>query len=252
MLGLQGGMGWMFQLRACCLMMIVPKPLTKFRLSVDVYKYCGCWYSMPADLYDCANVILEIRPNALTTSTIPTSILLSTALLTGPILPASVTTQTLRSATSTAISIVAVEPQPPRTVYATSTVLVTDCGVGVTNCPVITRVTSYPVPSTPSTGSLPPITPTPDRTLPVSSFVYSASKTTVTAVSIATQTLTATITSCPPTVTDCPWDYSSLSIYTSTIHKTIYSCDGGCDEKAPPNQVCVPKTRIRLVKRGEP
>ena len=232
--------------------------------SVDIYKYCGCWYSMPADLYDCANVILEIRPNPLLTSTIPTSVLLSTALLTGPILPATATATIATAKTPISVAVVAVEPLPLLTVYATSTVLVTDCGTRVTNCPVSTRVTSYPIISSiPSTVSPPIITPTlPPHTLPVlggggsSSYFLTTSggvKSTSTFISLETQTRTATITSCPPTVTKCPADYSSFSIYTATVTKTIYSCDGGCDEAPPPpaREVCVPKKRVRLAKRGE-
>jgi hypothetical protein len=262
----------MLKLRAR-LMMAVPCLLANLCLSLDVYKYCGCWYLIPADLYDCANVILEIRPNAITTSTIPTSTILSTALLTGPILPASASTsQIFIGAASTSISVVAVEPQPPSTVYQTSTVLVTSCGSGVTDCPVPPSLTSYPVLSISSTVSPPLITPTTIRTLsasspsvstgqittnlrtlPATSSPNSTSKTTATIVSTATHTLTATLTSCPPIVTDCPLDFSRFSTFTSTIVRTSYSCDGGCDhaQAPPPGQVCVQKARTRLAKRGE-
>ena len=185
---------------------------------------------MPADLYDCANVILEIRPNAPVLSTIPTTLILSTALLTGPILPASATN------TAVAVSVVTIEPQPLQSAGVTQYVTAI----------AAPYYSSYPVP-------LPLITPTIIRPLPlISSEATSTSKTTTTLISQTTRTFTTTITTCPPVVTDCPQGYSSYSIYTSTIHQTIYSCDGGCDEAAaPPKQVCVPRKRVRAVKRGE-
>lgn len=30
---------------------------------LQAYAYCGCYYALPADLYDCANVQLKVRPN---------------------------------------------------------------------------------------------------------------------------------------------------------------------------------------------
>lgn len=225
-------MGRMFKLcvrRSVIILAQLLLLIFSFCLSVDIYKYCGCWYTMPADLYDCANVILEIRPNAPILSTIPTSVILSTALLTGPILPASVATTT----TAISISVVTIEPQPLQTTDTTT---------------YFTTSSYYSLPFPP-----PLITPTIIRTLPVSSsYAVSTSKTTTTIVSRTTRTFTATITSCPPIITDCPRDYSSYSIFTSTIYKTSYSCDGGCDEAAaPPREVCIPRKRVRVVKRGE-
>lgn len=213
------------------------QPLAKFSFQrVDIYKYCGCWYTMPTDLYDCANVILEIRPKALDLSTIPTTILLSTALLTGPVLPASTTSS------GVAISVVTLEPQPPQTTAVTQYIAVS-----------ASYYSSYPL-----LIATPPIQPlliaTPVfQTLPaISSEAVSTSKTTTTIISQTTRTVIATITSCPPTITNCPRDYSSYSTYTSTMHQTIYSCDGGCDHAAPPlKTACVPRKRVRMVRRGE-
>ncbi len=206
---------------------------------------------MPADLYDCANVILEIRPNAFVTSTIPTSIIMSTALLTGPIVPPSAfSTEISPSAATTAVAIVPVEPQPPLTMFETSTLLVTDCAAGVTDCPVTTRVTSFPVPVGsifPPSASPPSITPV----LTLSPPRDSTSKTTTTVISRVTRTFTSTITSCPPIVTDCPRGYQSFSIYTSTVVSTLYTCKGGCGEGGTPKEGCVQRKRVRLAKRGE-
>lgn len=228
----------MFKLHVRRSMITDSQHLAKKKLvfSVDIYKYCSCWYTMPADLYDCANVILEIRPKAIAVSTIPTSVLLSTALLTGPISPPGPTiTLGVTSATSAAsipiaLSFITIQPQPlPLSAYADATL----------------PLAVAPVP--------PLITPTGVRTLPVSSDAVSITKATTTFVSQTTVTLTATITLCPPIVTNCPLDYSSYSTYTSTIHQTIYSCDGGCEAHppAPSQTVCVPRKRVRIVKRGE-
>lgn len=210
---------------------------------------------MPADLYECANVILEIRPQSIATSTIPTSSLISTSLLSGPILPSSASSlPTLGTTTAVTLSTVVVQPEPQFSAYLTSTVLVTNCGATNVNCPVTTSLMTYAVTSNshiPSTVSSPRTESVPTHSLPSRSSANPTTQSTTTVIATATQTFTSTITSCPPVMTHCPIGYSSISVYTSTVISTLYTCHGGCAEEGLLKEGCILRKRTRLLKKGE-
>ena len=75
---------------------------------------------------------------------------------------------------------------------------------------------------------------------------------TTTSLSTVVVTKTSTITSCAPTLTDCPAGLPATSTYTETQTSTILSCEGGCTGPAPAGakDICVARRRRRAVVNG--
>ncbi|KAI4089684.1 MAG: hypothetical protein LQ344_005255 [Seirophora lacunosa] len=235
--------------------------------TVQAYAYCGCYFALPTQLYNCANVELEVH-NRNDFAPVPTSTLLTSAILTGPIAPPSATLNNVLQTISASVPPTAVfSPRQSSTLLTstarlTSTVVVTSCSSGVSSCPATTYSSAFTSETSfwtcPSAGcvippsSLPPvpvITRTPTTTAAVHDDKTSTILTTVPV------TRTSTITSCPAAAaTPCSsagHGYSSESVYTTTTVRTVLSCDGGCD--AGPSRVgeCVVRTRAKVESRGE-
>lgn len=70
---------------------------------------------------------------------------------------------------------------------------------------------------------------------------------TSTSISTVVITRTSTLTSCAPTVTDCPANLPATSTYTESTTKTVLLCDGGCTGPAPAaKDACVRRRTVVL------
>ena len=146
--------------------------------TLQAYAYCGCYYALPDQLYTCANVQLQIRPNkpaATTSLATGTTDYVGSGFLTGPISPSS-TGQSLLSffnptASPTTVGIVTSTTDSQGSLVATTTfpsithtftpIPVVNSGTpsGTTNTPVLVADTSGSagLSSTTSTATMPVI-----------------------------------------------------------------------------------------------
>ncbi|KAL8970410.1 MAG: hypothetical protein Q9197_003826 [Variospora fuerteventurae] len=242
------------------------------------YAYCGCYFALPTQLYNCANVELEVR-NRDYFAPAPTSTLLTSAILTGPVAPSSATLSSIpQSVAATAPPAPVFSPRQSSTLlistaFITSTVITTSCSSGVSSCAATTYSSAFVSESSVWTcgsagcvippSSLPPVTVTgtpmapvvtPSSTSPAVATPATTPKqqSTSTILSTVPVTRTSTITSCPAALTPCPSAYSSESVYTTTTVSTVLSCDGGCDAGPSREGECVLRTRAKIFsKRSE-
>ncbi|KAL8775679.1 MAG: hypothetical protein Q9209_000175 [Squamulea sp. 1 TL-2023] len=316
---------------------------------IQAYAYCGCYFVEPEQIYNCANVELQINGGAgKQFGPAPSSTILSSALLNGPIAPPSATLSSIPLSIPSDVPVFSPRQTsslvPASTAFITSTLVVTSCSDGTNNCPATTILTSSavvtstwacgysgcvippsslppvielasdmplstecppgacdipsyisapteytapdetPEPTGPSTSassntlsantaSTPPSAagdsnsaPTPAATgvpvsgsVPVSASVSSpisasgaaTTQSTTTILSTVLVTRTSTITSCPPTITACPADYSTEVPYTTSTVTTVLSCHGGCMDGPVKVGECVVRTRVRVSTKGE-
>ncbi|KAL9100536.1 MAG: hypothetical protein Q9163_004093 [Psora crenata] len=158
-------------------------------------------YTLPADLYDCANVELEIQPQEpIDTATIPTGSLSTTGSLSGPILPANATA-------------------PPGFPVL---------GIGADGSNAYASSTT-PTPSVLSTLSI----STDNYHYAPGTPVFVGGSRTVE--SRVTATRVTQVTSCPPALSSCPPLYSSEETYTTTFLTTYLVCNGcvSTDSRSP-------------------
>ncbi|KAL9021318.1 MAG: hypothetical protein Q9185_001428 [Variospora sp. 1 TL-2023] len=107
------------------------------------YAYCGCYFALPTQLYNCANVELEVR-NRDYFAPAPTSTLLTSAILTGPVAPSSATLSNIpQSVAASAPPAPVFSPRQSSTLlistaFITSTVITTSCSSGVSSCAATT------------------------------------------------------------------------------------------------------------------
>ncbi|KAL8914846.1 MAG: hypothetical protein Q9171_000682 [Xanthocarpia ochracea] len=147
---------------------------TQLMLSrLQAYAYCGCYFVEPDQIFNCANVELQINGGSgKMFGPAPSSTILSSALLNGPIAPSSATLSNIPTSVPTNVPLFSPRQSSSlvaaSTAFITSTTVVTSCtSDGVTNCPATTIVSSAAVVSSTWTcgpegciippSSLPPI-----------------------------------------------------------------------------------------------
>lgn len=206
---------------------------------------------MPADISNCANVQLEVRPNT-PASTVIGGPKATSDLLTGAISPtptgggqslipflsfgpSTIQTSALASSTYTPSSTYPVvcgpdggsgcyAPSPPTNTSVLPTTHPTACssGGGV-GC----HASASPSDTFSSTGSsftgLDPF----KSTLPFPPRPSGTQSTSI-VTSVMVTTGVTTITSCPPSLPSCTVPGSAVSTYTTQYTTTLYSCEGGC------------------------
>ncbi|KAL8859541.1 MAG: hypothetical protein Q9178_003940 [Gyalolechia marmorata] len=148
--------------------------LTRLMLSrLQAYAYCGCYFVEPEQIFNCANVELQINGGSgKMFGPAPSSTILSSALLNGPIAPSSATLSNIPTSVPTNVPLFSPRQSSSlvaaSTAFITSTTVVTSCtSDGVTNCPATTIVSSAAIVSSTWTcgpegciippSSLPPI-----------------------------------------------------------------------------------------------
>ena len=194
--------------------------------SLQAYAYCGCYYALPADLYDCANIQLEVRPNTPVTSTIQGGAPASSGLLTGAISPTAAPTyggQSLISFLPHGPSSSSDVSSPGFTSASTTSYPVpcgTEGGVGCYTPSSLSNTVSSTSTSSLSFDTHELTVTTPPRP--------SGIQITSTVTSVISTTGVTTITSCPASLSPCTSPYSSVSAYTTQYTTTLYSCAGGC------------------------
>ncbi|KAL8982415.1 MAG: hypothetical protein Q9177_005280, partial [Variospora cf. flavescens] len=116
--------------------------------TIQAYAYCGCYFALPTQLYNCANVELEVR-NRDYFAPAPTSTLLTSAILTGPVAPSSATLSSIpQSVAATAPPAPVFSPRQSSTLlistaFITSTVITTSCSSGVSSCAATTYSSAF-------------------------------------------------------------------------------------------------------------
>ncbi|KAL8916217.1 MAG: hypothetical protein Q9172_006397, partial [Xanthocarpia lactea] len=141
--------------------------------TLQAYAYCGCYFVEPDQIFNCANVELQINGGSgKMFGPAPSSTILSSALLNGPIAPSSATLSNIPTSVPTNVPLFSPRQSSSlvaaSTAFITSTTVVTSCtSDGVTNCPATTIVSSAAVVSSTWTcgpegciippSSLPPI-----------------------------------------------------------------------------------------------
>ncbi|KAL9010877.1 MAG: hypothetical protein Q9173_004224, partial [Seirophora scorigena] len=92
--------------------------------TVQAYAYCGCYFALPTQLYNCANVELEVH-NRNDFAPVPTSTLLTSAILTGPVAPPSATLSHIQQTISASAPLAAVFSPRQSSTLLTSTARLT-------------------------------------------------------------------------------------------------------------------------------
>ncbi|KAL9633647.1 MAG: hypothetical protein Q9204_003308 [Flavoplaca sp. TL-2023a] len=118
--------------------------------TLQAYAYCGCYFAEPDQIFNCANVELQI--NAVRDRDFdpaPSSTILSSALLNGPIAPSSATLSEIPMSVPTNVPVFSPRQSSSlvaaSTTFITSTLVVTSCTDGAFNCPATTILSSSAV-----------------------------------------------------------------------------------------------------------
>lgn len=203
--------------------------------SLQAYAYCGCYFNMPGEMAECANVQLDILEDVEPVSSVsllPFSATITTTLY-GPVGP----TISVPSATGSGsvISFGGVPTVVTTTVYATSVYTTT---VGGSASPVTTVAASTGVTTSYATSAPPTMLPPPP--LSYSSQSTSTSLSTFESTEVYTTTNSA----------------GSLITVTTSMPatRTIYSCAGGCESlpaATATETVCVRRKQTRVFRRDE-
>ncbi|KAI4129338.1 MAG: hypothetical protein LQ338_002283 [Usnochroma carphineum] len=199
--------------------------------TIQAYAYCGCYFALPDQLYSCASVELQVNAGHSFTASAPTSssTLLTSAILTGPVVPQSATLSSIPQ-TSDDVPLVSYSPRQ------STTLLTSTPAAGATT--VVTSGSGIPY-----TG----LVLLPSSSPPI--MTAAAAQSTTTLLSTIPVTRTATITTCP--APPCPaGGYSSESVYTTSVVSTVLSCEGGCDGGPERAGVCVVRRRSKVLARG--
>ncbi|KAL8701746.1 MAG: hypothetical protein Q9201_004749 [Fulgogasparrea decipioides] len=216
--------------------------------TVQAYAYCGCWFALPDQLYNCANVELQINGGK-QFAPAPTASIVSSAILQGPLAPPSATLSNIPQGVPSDVPVFSPRQSStlvPTTVLSTSTIVTTSCGSDAVSCPAVTYSSTFPVPSSywacgPGGCVVPPssLAPPAPVATPVSA-VASGSK----------QSTSTTVTSVPVTrtiTTTGPGGSVGVGIYTTAAASTLLSCDGGCSEGPSKVGECVVRKRTRVL-----
>ena len=133
--------------------LVTPSPNLTSRLvcsRLQAYAYCGCYFAEPDQIFNCANVELQI--NAFRDrdfNPAPSSTILSSALLNGPIAPSSATLSEIPMSVPTNVPVFSPRQSSSlvaaSTTFITSTLVVTSCTDGTFNCPATTILSSSAV-----------------------------------------------------------------------------------------------------------
>ncbi|KAI4155100.1 MAG: hypothetical protein L6R39_001304 [Caloplaca ligustica] len=252
--------------------------------TTQAYAYCGCYFALPEQLYNCATVELQVggRQNF---DPAPTSTLLTSAILTGPIAPSSATLSSIPQSAGSSNAAPVFSPRQSSTLltttaFVTSTIVTTWCGGSNSECATTTHLSTFASESStlalvapsssPAIATGTPIalstaasatTPrvcgsagcsgSPSSPTPTAASMEGHQQSTSTLITTVLVTRTSTVTSCPATITPCQSGYSSEVVYTTSTVSTILSCEGGCD--AGPSKVgeCVVRKRVKAVEGRE-
>ncbi|KAL8905591.1 MAG: hypothetical protein Q9207_002541 [Kuettlingeria erythrocarpa] len=212
--------------------------------TTQAYAYCGCYFALPDQLYDCANIELQIRGGA-DFDPAPTSTLLTSAILTGPIAPSSATLLDIPQSLPSANAPPGFSPRQSSTLLTTtssvtSTIVTTSCESRGLSCAATTYSSTFASESSyvalvPPSSSLPATTGAATASYAMTTSTATSGPATFTNPSNTSSTsdaglqqstfthvttvpvpMTLTITSCPASTTSCSAGYSSESVFTTS------------------------------------
>ncbi|KAL8695275.1 MAG: hypothetical protein Q9218_000173 [Villophora microphyllina] len=246
---LEGRLCVLFQLHVSgfsCPNRKTPSDASCFR--VQAYAYCGCWFALPEQLYNCANVELQVH-GVTEFDPAPTASIVSSALLAGPVAPPSATLTNIPASVPSNAPLFSPRQSStlvPTIVLSTSTVVTTSCNSDISNCPATAAVVYSSTSAVASVYTIPPSSlpraPEPVGAVPAAAGGGSQQSTSSVTTTVPV-TRTATITG--------PAGSLSESVYTTSTVSTILSCDGGCISGPAKVGECVVRKRTRVVTHEE-
>ncbi|KAL8728977.1 MAG: hypothetical protein Q9166_005072 [cf. Caloplaca sp. 2 TL-2023] len=121
-----------------------------FNTFLQAYAYCGCYFTEPDQIYNCANVELQINAGSgKQFGPAPSSTILSSALLNGPIAPPSATLSDIPQSVPSDVPVFSPRQSSSliaaSTAFITSTLVVTSCDDDVLDCPATTFLSTSAV-----------------------------------------------------------------------------------------------------------
>ncbi|KAL8869629.1 MAG: hypothetical protein Q9174_004129 [Haloplaca sp. 1 TL-2023] len=198
---------------------------------IQAYAYCGCYFALPEQLYNCANVELELHGNSnFAPSTAQTASIVSSAILNGPIAPPSATLTDIPFSGSGGATVYSPRQSGtlvPTSVASMATIVTTSCNSELSDCSSVTYMSTSAVMSSYSTLAAPAEAPTGSDAVSVSSAASDIPSNTGSAPTISTPTGTAIVDASVTSASSGNTASSAISAITSGFLSSAGSAIGG-------------------------